>query len=309
MTIGDSTDTVTPDALATARAKWGLDAAPVAARPSAKSASRDHLRAVVKAHPLDHVRACLAHVPPPSWERDVRSISPISDAHSWLMLTWHEPHPERDPKAKEKGRWVLYECVPESLIPTGKRLLLAGKPYWEVGAGIAKGREQMVSAFQWEMFRRYRVEARPFWIIQGSDGGTPAVYSELEQRLFLAKGLPTSPPFVGALPFAPWDARAKRAVLKRDALTKVGGNIDRLRGNASDAAVQAEFELAEQAYRAELLKWWDEQLQEQVELMAWLTTKTETDRLVRRTTKAESRAADTLEEQFVQHGIVPSGRS
>lgn len=38
--------------------------------------------------PLDYVRSLMAKPVPPEWEADLRSISPVSDAVSYLIFSW-----------------------------------------------------------------------------------------------------------------------------------------------------------------------------------------------------------------------------
>jgi hypothetical protein len=308
VTAGDRTDVQTPaspEALARAREVFGLDAAPpsgLTPKPRAVPSKRVGTTGKGKSvHPWTHAKRLLAHTPPPEWERALRALSPHSDTHSWLRFVWYEL-----PDAKPgDGRWTLYECVPDALIPTGKRMMLRDTPYWDLPIGQRQGRGQMVTAVQWELYRLERVEARPFWILQGNQGGTPATFTEMEQKMLRVKQQPTNPPALGALPFAPWDARVERAVRQRDRLKRLNGDIEALRRNASPEAVQAELDAAEKAFRREMLTWWADQMQEQSDFIAWYSQKCESDRTLRRASREEFMAAQLLEESFVEHGIIP----
>lgn len=312
---GDTTDVVkaTPEELAAARARWGLDAAPTAATRAkletealAQAAAEvRHAKRAEKVRlygtPLDYARSLINRPMPKEWKEGIRRFSPKVEGLAYLDIFWKQP-----PDEPEKLRAVIYEMVPAHDIPSGIRLLLEDTPYWELPKEKRAGREKMVSPFQWEMYRTRRVWARPFWCIQGDTGGTPLTYSELEQDLLRLKGQPTDPPHLGALPFAPYDARVERALAKRDRLWKFHGNIERLRReNADPAKVAAEYEAAKREFRKQFFAWWGEQLQEQTEFLAWYESKCEADRTLRRATRAEMVAASRLEESFVEHGFIP----
>ena len=260
-------------------------------------------QARVKSNPLDIALTYAKRPPPKEWVEALRRISPKSDAVSWLYLTWKET-----PAKPDSGRWVLYECVPLTAIPVDMLTILSGVPYWEMPEGQKVGREQMVSAFQWWMFREHKVWARPFWCLQGEDGGTPLVYSEIEQKYLRMAKQPSTPPARGALSYAPWDARVERALLRRDRLYRLGGNIDRLRLTATEASDKAEMEAAEKQFRKDFFAWFGDRLKPQTEFMEWYTRKTEADRTLRRQTREEFIAAEQLEEAYVEHGIVPTAR-
>ena len=258
---------------------------------------------VKQSTPLDIVRGIAATHPwPDAWEQKLREISPKSDATSWLYGAW----------LHHASRWVLYECLPYPLIPEGKRVQLMGTPYWEMPKHLRAGRKQAVSAFQWEMYRKHKVWARPFWVLQGTDGGTPAKYTEVEEAILQAQGKDTEPPPAGDLPFAPFDERAERAIRKRDRLTQMQHRIEKLRASGNTDALKAETVLAEEMFRKEFWAWWTETLQPQAEFWAWRSAKEDAPFLTRQATTAEQIAAEQTEEQFLTSGdlpaILPDGR-
>lgn len=310
------TVTVSPDDLGAARKRWGLDDAPTAHELARRERAEQYVvqQAIAKQKrekaialygtPLDYARYLMAEPMPKEWREAIRRISPKSDQTAWLELAWKQP-----PGKPEKRRLVVYECLPDAHIPTEMRMLLGGTPYWEMPKDQRHGRERFVSAYQWEMYRTERVWARPYWCIQGDAGGTPLAYSELEQDLLRLEGQPTDPPALGALAFAPWDGRVEYALRQRDRLWKFGGDIERMRReNADPAKVQAEYEANKKEFRKRFLAWWGDKLQEQTEFLAWYETKCEADHTLRRATKAEMLAASRLEEEFIEHGTIPTVR-
>lgn len=247
--------------------------------------------------PLDIVRGIAAQHPwPAEWERELRDLSPISQEHSWLSGAW----------LNIANRWVLYENVPYPLIPEGKRVQLGGTPYWEMPKHLRAGRKASVSAFQWEMYRKHQVWARPFWVIQGTEGGTPAKFTDVEEAILQAKGLDTEPPEAGALPYAEWDNRVVSQIRHRDRLTKMQARIERLRATADTDALKAEQVLAEEVFRKEFWGWFEERMQPQAEFWTWYTAREEAQHLpIRQASQAEAKAAEDAKEQYLTTGAVP----
>jgi hypothetical protein len=171
--------------------------------------------------------------------------------------------------------------------------------------GQQYGRRTMVSAYQWEMYRKHQAWARPFWCLQGSDGGTPCAYSELERRLLRLTERPSDPPAYGSLPFAPWDSRVERAIHEREKLWKLGQAINRMTQQGVAAHLKAETEEAERQFRVAFLKWLDDRLAAQADFLEWYSHKTESDRDLTYASDAQIRAADEHEETFVTRGYVP----
>lgn len=247
--------------------------------------------------PLDVVRGIAAkHQWPAEWEERLRALSPISQEHSWLYGAW----------LNIAQRWVLYECVPYHLIPEGKRVQLGGTPYWEMPKHLRVGRKQAVSAFQWEMFRKHQVWARPFWVLQGNDGGTPAQFTEVEEAILQAQGKDTEPPEAGSLPYAQWDGRVEAQIRSRDRLIKLRQRLDRLRATADTDALKAETVLAEEQFRKEFWGWWKEAMEPQADFWAWYSAREEAQHLpIRQATAAEQEAAEKTEETYLTTGNVP----
>lgn len=255
-------------------------------------------RLVATETPLDIVRGIAAKHPwPAEWEERLRAISPISEDHSWLLGAWFH----------KAARWVLYEMLPYKAVPEGKRLQLGGTPYWEMPKHLRAGRKQAVTAFQWEMYRKHKCWARPFWVIQGNDGGTPAEFSEIEQAILQAQGKDTEPPEPGALPYAPWDTRVERQLQARDRLMKVRYRLASLQASADNDGLKAEAVLAEEEFRKTFWAWWKETMEPQADFWAWYTSKEESQHLpgLRRATVAEQKVAENLEETYLTTGAVP----
>lgn len=147
---------------------------------------------------------------PIEWETRLREVSPISDHLSWLALHWFAP----------AERWVLYECVPDPFIEISMRSELEG-----AHPDTLEEWARIVSPYQWEMYRSHRVHARPSWVIQGASGGHKVRFSEADQELCRAAGLPPQPPNPGDLPYAPFDERVVVQILRMSKLAQVKNSL------------------------------------------------------------------------------------
>lgn len=312
----DTTPTpASPEALRRAAEKFGLLDVPLSDEADARlrlvtdadtpPAPRTPLKAEVgvQVHhsPYDLAKQMMAHKPPPAWERQLRAISPISERMSWLTFAWKDSPDKLD---KNLGRWVLYECIPEALIKTDLHMMLNDRPYWELPEGMRRGRAMFVSAYQWIMYREYRVYAQPFWVIQGEHGGTPVEYSAFEKKLLALKGLPTEPPPRGALPYAPWDRRAESAVMARNELARYQGSVARLKQSMTMEGAAAITAAEEREVRKRLVEYWNAQLDDESDYLTWYMRKSENQGEFRKQTAEEYLAMKKFEEQYIDTGDV-----
>lgn len=153
---------------------------------------------------------------PEAWERRLREFSPVSDNVSWLAGRWHP----------DIQRWVLYECQPVRYIADNVLIADLQGPDPESPEGIAQ--DITVSRYQQEMFRKHRVLARLFWIIEGPNGGHPFIYPDSTRELCKATGRPADPPEAGSLPYADFDERVVAKVQENSRLVKVRGDLGEL---------------------------------------------------------------------------------
>lgn len=250
--------------------------------------------------PGDHARMCLSVPHPVEWELALREISPVSEAHSFLIFLWKQPPLEND-----KGRWCLYEAIPEPLIEPGRLAELRSAPYWILPTpGERQAQAAVVSATQWEVYRERKLDVRPLWCLQGSEGGTPLTYTSLEERYLRLMGKPDRPPYLGDLPFTGWDNRVKRAVLVRDRLAKLG-SVAALRHSGNAAVMKADQEAAEKEYRR---VFWDttaERMGPATELFAHLLKRGDMDGKWERQTAEDAAAAANAREHFIEYGSIP----
>src|SRR5438094_660892 len=129
---------------------------------------------------------------PAEWETALRAFSPISTAHSWLSIRWFPMQRLRNGKIVDAGRWILHECLHESLIdPTRNdivELLSAERPSSIKDWRARKARMLHVSDYQWRMYGEHRVWAKEYWVLQGSAGGHPTQYRVHEEKWLQAMG-------------------------------------------------------------------------------------------------------------------------
>lgn len=261
----------------------------------------------VKQSPLDKIRAELR--PPPAYTRRLREHWPISDQQQWLHLRMFPESIDKKSGQVISGsaRWVIYTMTPPALIADVTRLaMLDERPWWELPADQQWGRMMSVTTYQYAMWKEYRCLARPYWCIQGDEGGTPMQYSVREQAILRANALPTDVPNPGDLPFAPFDERVVRALLERDKFRQMGGALDRLRDPQKAAAdVKREEDEAEIVFRTHFVKWFKARMEPNAEFIGRHLNKSENQADFRPATAAEANAADQWEDQYIATGTVP----
>lgn len=190
--------------------------------------------------------------PDPSWVRALGEVSPPSAVHSWLRLVWYAP----------AQRWVLYEMTPRAYVDPMLAADLDGpRPsYDDFRQGAA-----IITPLQWDLWRETGCHARPFWVLQGTKGGHKVAYSKDEIALCRVAGLPQEPPAVGDLPYAPLDGRTLRQVVQHDRLKRAKNDLAAFkRGQTSEARTREAAEAAKQ-FRAALVKWLADAVEEPTE--------------------------------------------
>jgi hypothetical protein len=205
--------------------------------------------------------------PPPEWTTRLREFSPIVDKTSHLRFRWRE----------DFEQWWLYQCTPVTALDADRIAQLS--VHWStLPTSEQMGRRQFVTEYQFWMFHTHRVDARPFWILHGSEfvtGGTPFSYTDHERRILEAMDEPGEPVPPGTLPNIPFDERVVRAIQARDRLLKFGGSLDRmLKSNRPDALLADEAD-TERAYREAFLTWHNTTNKPVAEFMGWYTKRKE----------------------------------
>lgn len=130
-------------------------------------------------------------------------------------------------------RFYLFEMLPEEFIDWYTLAELKDMPrpivrYDSVLKEVTNG-NRMVTRLQWDLYQETRHYAKPFWVIQGDNGGHQRFFTTFEKQQLELLGLPTDPPLPGTLPYAPFDKRVLNKVLEHDKLRQIGDQLMMLR--------------------------------------------------------------------------------
>lgn len=244
------------------------------------------------------VRPEWIQIVPEVWETRLRAISPIVDRTSHLRFRYRS----------SVEQWELYECTPAHLLDPGRVQQLT--QHWsELPTTQQMGRKRFVTEYQHYMFRTYQVEARRFWVLQGQQGGTPATYTEREQKLLESVGESGDVPELGMFPSCPFDERAVRAILQRDNLLKAGYDLDALVKSQRPEALQQQDAENEKAYRQAFLGWWYQEMQPMSEFLKYYHRQTEAQMTLAPGTAEISNAVSQWRDHFIETGVVLNTRS
>jgi hypothetical protein len=247
----------------------------------------------------DYLRPEFFREAPDDWVRRLREISPITESLSHLRFRYWEPHESWNHK---EGVWTLYACTPHHMVHPERREQLE-KHWSELPGNLRAGRKAMVSDYQCFMWRHYRVDAKPFLILQG-DGGTLAHYSPREKRYLDGAGVLSDPFPLGFFKPCPFDNRVMETIWKRDRLVKACNRLDELEKMDRPEALKAEDEEAEKVFRETYLDTMLEILQPQVEFMKWFLGKSESESVFRPAPEGTANAVSQWKDHFVEHGAV-----
>jgi hypothetical protein len=178
------------------------------------------------------------------WSQELRQVSPTNTLHSYLMPYWY----------RAGQRWVLYDVLPVQVIDddlnTGSGVSGADLKAIMAGPRPSERTDEVpVSDLQHEMFRRWNGYARPFWVLQGENGGHQVKFSPAQSDALLRKGLQAEPPAIGSLAPCPFDNRAIRQLQHLNRLHQMEDSIDRLRKSGSPEAAAAEQAKVEREIR------------------------------------------------------------
>lgn len=251
---------------------------------------------------------------PAEWETALRAFSPIREEVPWLAQRWFPMQkPDANGIMRDAGRWVLYECVSEMLVRlcdpnTDIFDLLKGPQPSRIADPKARAAKALyASDYQCMMYRKHGVWARNLWIIQGDGGGHPVEYTQQEAKWLQAAGLPTDPPALGTLSYAPFDARVIAQMRNRNRLMRLGGNIDRLR--RSGATLSAEWEAAEKEFRRQHMQHVEESTAGVADFLRYFASSSKTATECRNTvpemSRATANAAAIAKDMYIETGRLP----
>lgn len=189
---------------------------------------------------------------PASWERRLREISPVTDRLAHLQFRKFNARPDWNESPyndkPDKPIWGVYSCTPRHLV--SKERAEQFKLHWsELPVSQQVGRRAMVSDYQHFMWHSRNVEARPLWLLQGSWGGTPTMYSQREKRYLDASGALSEPFPCGYFAGCEFDELAVKGLMLRDRLVQACGDFDALQKMDRPDALKAVDDEAERVFR------------------------------------------------------------
>jgi len=199
--------------------------------------------------------------------------------------------------------WLLHSATPKHLV-TKERAEQFALHWSELPKERQVGRQAVVSNYQHFAWHTMGVEVRPFWILQGPGGGTPAKYTERERRYLDASDAISEPFPIGFFPPCPFDERAVNLIVQRDRLVQAGNNLDALEKMDRPAWLKVEDDAAERVHRETYLDTWREMMRPQVEFMGSYLKKSEADHTLPRATKEMANAVSQWRDHFVETGHV-----
>jgi hypothetical protein len=167
---------------------------------------------------------------PKAWEDWMSEYSPPTDRFKWLKIIHEQGYPW-----EPIDRFIIYEMLPVKVMDTGEGLLpeiLAqlqhpqppsemGNYYDHALGEFVRNEDCLITERAWHLYRETGAWGRPYWVIQGTKGGHKRWFSQIEQQLLRAAGLPHQPPEPGDLPFAEFDDRVKKQLHNQDMLRSV----------------------------------------------------------------------------------------
>ena len=195
--------------------------------------------------------------PPREWERRLREISPILPNTSHLGFRKFAPRDDwKDSEFNlqpNRPLWALYTRLPIRFV---EPLTAAGfKKHWseESTVGEQAATKALVSDYQHYMWHVHGLYVKPFWLLQGDNGGTPVKLTDRERRYLGGIGAQDSPFAPGQFTPCPFDERAVARVLERDRLLQAGNRFDELEKMDRPEWKKAEDDEAELVYREAVL--------------------------------------------------------
>ena len=211
---------------------------------------------------------CEGPTPEPSWLEAIERLAPRTEyGHDWLLLRW-EPGDWWDPVE----RWMIYQMQPLQRVSRDTLQWLWGRNPRDFGR-YDRVKQRFVSSYkghisyqQWRIFQEHRAYARPFWVVQGGGGGHKRRYSDIEESILVARGLPPEAPPPGVMAYAEPDNRTWSKIRDLDMVLRYGDLLKHLgRPGAIEMLDRREVETVRQM-AVELDKWLTLSVEESLDL-------------------------------------------
>lgn len=245
--------------------------------------------------------------PPREWSQRLAEIAPEMPNMDRLVFRFMEPtHPDGTDKGwqhPERGQWVLYSAKDIRLVERDRAAQF--EKHWSelFTEGEQEARKAIVSDYQHFMWHAKGVYVRPFLILQGEWGGTPAKYTEKEIAFLQASGALDEPFPVGSFPACPFDERTVKMIAMRDRLLQCSNSYEAVAKLDTAESMRNETEEAQRHKRATYLKTWSEMMQPSVEFMQRFIFTKEADRVLPRAPEGTADAVAQYKEHWLEHGV------
>lgn len=240
---------------------------------------------------------------PESWMTRLREVSPKVEGLAYLHPRWFAPHPHWN--HPERGQWALYSATPIRMIRTDRAEQY--ERHWSEmpTAGQQAGIHGVVSSYQHFMWHTQGIEVKPFLILQGEWGGTPAKYTEREKRFLDASAAMSEPFPLGFFPATPFGEHVVKQITLRDRMIQACNNYDRLEAMDSTEAKKAEDDAAERLFRETYLDTWKVMQEPAIDFMLSAKGRQFMDNDLRPAPEGTANAVAQWREHFTEFGNVP----
>jgi hypothetical protein len=268
-------------------------------------------------------------VAPDEWTQRLRDLSPVSDISGWLELVW-EPG---DPWIPVQ-RWTLYEMLHPTLIDDVEELAELYGPHprseghictsvpqhqWPVRfvnghyrpclcrkktESWRRGPCTIVTLTQWKLFRRTGCVGRPFWTIQGTNGGHKHSFTHEETLLLEQSGYKgvLEPPPAGDMAYAPFDERVVKHITRFNRLWQFRNSLEEYR-EAMGSGYERYRKTIDSELRRQLVDHLAEQMKEPTDLFLRAARQGQLDKK-RRTSIDYERLEDESTRHYIETGQI-----
>lgn len=208
---------------------------------------------------------------PGEWQRELDLIAPPGGSLSWLHLYW-EPGDVWEPI----HRWFVGIVIPRPSIPPVYIEWLEGPNprtmgYYDPSLKEWVSHAPPISKRQWEFYQETGCLLKPYWVVQGINGGHKYRFNRVEQNILKLKGLDPTPYEPGDLEYAEPDPRVFSKLLEADLMRKFQYTTQYLENTPQRLRDDERALLTEMRERT--LDWLGEQMREPADKLAHLQRK------------------------------------
>lgn len=244
---------------------------------------------------------------PEAWARRLAEVAPEIPGLDRLIPRWFEPtNPDGSDRGwnnADRGQWMLYTAKDIRFVEAERAAQFA-KHWSELPTGEQEGRKAVVSDYQHFIWHTRGLYVKPFLVLQGPWGGTPAKYTEAEVAFLQASNCLDEPFPLGSFPACPFDERVVQQIGLRDRLLKVANSVSALEKLDTPDAMRAATDAAMRLKRETYLDTYKIMIQPAVEFMSSFLRTKEADRVLPRAPEGTSAAVAQWRDHWVEHGSI-----